>query len=436
MKKILSLVLFCVFLTGSIFAGELYDLLKNLPNVKSVEELKTNDFFQEKYLLLFEQPIDHKNPESGTFNQRVFVLHKSKDAPVVFTTEGYNANYAESSKYMNELSLILVANEIVVEHRYFSKSVPDSIQWKYLTTENAAADHHEVYKSLKNIYSNKWLATGISKGGETCLLYQMYHPNDMSAVVAYVAPVARFLEDPRAQLFLENVSTPVDRKKVSDFQMDLIKRRNNLFPLFRDYVKFKKLTFRIPLQEVYDYCVMEFSFAFWQWLADTEKIPNRNSSDKQVFDFFMQVSGPEYFSIEDNTSVFPANYMFAAELGYYSYSLKNLKQINNNNSKKSKSLYVESPKNYFNKIFIPKELQVPFNDTTSKRLENFLKTDATNTFLIYGEFDPWTSCAPDVTQNKNVVKIINPAGTHATRISLLPKTIQMQLIKQLQDLLY
>lgn len=89
-EKNIIAILFCVFLTGSIFAGELYDLLKNLPNVKSVEELKTNDFFQEKYLLLFEQPIDHKNPESGTFNQRVFVLHKSKDAPVVFTTEGYS----------------------------------------------------------------------------------------------------------------------------------------------------------------------------------------------------------------------------------------------------------------------------------------------------------------------------------------------------------
>lgn len=428
-KKILLFVLIIVASTN-VFAEQILEILKNLPHVVNVEELKSNTFFEEKYLLLFEQPIDHNNPELGTFNQRVFVMHKSFDIPVVFTTEGYSADYAESNKYMNELALILITNEIVVEHRFFSKSVPDSIQWRYLTTSNAAADHHEVYESLKKIYTKKWLSTGISKGGETCLLYQMYYPKDMTATVAYVAPVAKNIEDERAKIFIEKNGSIADRKKILEFQTEILKRRKKLYPIFLDYIDSRKLSFRIPFEEVYDYCVLEFSFAFWQWVGNTEKIPDKKAKDNDLINFLLQISGPEYFSIEDSKAIFAANYMFAAELGYYGYDIKNFI------SKKTKLLTINDTEGYFNKIFIPKDMNIVFNDSCSKKLEKFLKTEAFNTFLIYGEYDPWTAAAPNIEENKNVVKIINPRGTHATRITLLPKENQMQIIKQLQELMY
>ena len=193
-----------------LFSSDLHSKLESLPGVVYVEELKTGDSFNEKFLILFEQYLDPSVPEAGKFRQRVFISHKSYDAPVVYITEGYSADYAESENYVNELSRILDANQICVEHRYFSQSVPEDIDWSYLTTSLAAGDHHNILVSLKSLYQKKWVSTGISKGGQTCLLYQMYYPNDVTATVAYVAPVATALEDGRHELFINNISIKKD----------------------------------------------------------------------------------------------------------------------------------------------------------------------------------------------------------------------------------
>jgi hypothetical protein len=230
--------------TLTIFGSELSEKLKSLPGVVSVEELKTTDFFAEKYLILFEQPLDASDPESPMFRQRVYLNHKSYNAPVVYITEGYNADYASAENYVNELSSILLANQICVEHRYFAESKPEPMDWQYLTTRGAADDHHAIRESLGNIYKGKWVSTGISKGGQTCLLYQMYYPKDVAATVAYVAPVAKALEDGRHEPFIKNIGTKKDQKRIVAFQKEILKRKAVIFPKFENYCKISKLTFR------------------------------------------------------------------------------------------------------------------------------------------------------------------------------------------------
>jgi hypothetical protein len=408
-----SFVLILSILSISVFSGELYEKLKSLPGVVSVEELKTTNFFLEKYLIIFEQPLDVSAPEAGTFKQRVYLCHKSYKAPVVYITEGYNADYASAEGYVNELSDILQANQICIEHRYFAESAPEEpIDWSYLTTRAAADDQHAVRMALKDIYKGKWVSTGISKGGQTCLLYQMYYPKDVAATVAYVAPVARALEDGRHEPFINNNATKKDRKKIVAFQKEILKRKATIFPMFQSYVKSAKLTFRIPLEEVYEYCVLEYSFAFWQWVGNTERIPKVKESDSKLFQHLLTVSGPDYFSIEGSESTMPFFYQAARELGYYGYETETL----------AKYLTISSAEGYFNKIFLPKEMQTQFYTQTSTDLEKFLQTKAKNTFIIYGEYDPWSAAAPETGENSGVIKIINPRGTHSTRIKSLPQT--------------
>ena len=86
---------------------------------------------------------------------------------------------------------------IAVEHRYFGRSVPDPVQWQYLTVKNAADDMHKIVTAMKTVYGGKWVATGTSKGGQTSLFYKSYYPDDVDATVAYVAPVNLAQEDPR-----------------------------------------------------------------------------------------------------------------------------------------------------------------------------------------------------------------------------------------------
>jgi len=417
------LILFSLFISVGVFAGELYEKLKALPGVVSVEELKTSDFFVEKYLVIFEQPIEPTVPEAGTFRQRVYVSHKDFKAPVVFITEGYNADYASEEGYVNELSDILQANQICVEHRYFAESAPaEPIDWTYLTTKAAADDQHAVRIAFADLYKNDWVSTGISKGGQTCLLYQMYYPKDVTATVAYVAPVAKALEDGRHEPFINNNATGKDRKKIVNFQKEVLKRKATIFPIFESYCKSAKLTFRIPLEEVYEYCVLEYSFAFWQWVGNTSRIPSKKETDSKLFQHLLAVSGPEYFSIEGSASTLPFFYQAAKELGYYGYETETLK----------KYLTIDSAEGYFKKIFLPADMKVDFYSQTSMDLETFLQTKAKNTFIIYGEYDPWTAAAPEIKGNPGVTVIINPKGTHATRIKSLPQAQHEMVIKTLQ----
>ncbi len=346
MKKLTITFIFiflgCLYL--NLHASELLSKLETLPNVVSVKELKTTDFFSEKYLILFEQYLDPSIPEAGTFNQRVFLSHKDFNAPVVFITEGYSADYAESKNYVNELSNILDANQICVEHRYFSKSAPIDLDWSYLTTSLAATDHHIIREAFKDLYPNKWASTGISKGGQTCLLYQMYYPNDVDVTVAYVAPVATALEDGRHEPFINNIASKKDRKRIIKFQQEVLSRKETLLPMFEQYINISKLSFRIPIEEVYEYCVLEYSFAFWQWVGNTDKIPKKKETDDKLFQHLIAVSGPGYFSIEGAEPILPFLVQAAKELGYYGYETETL----------SEYLTIKSAEGYFNRIFLDK----------------------------------------------------------------------------------
>jgi len=66
-------------------------------------------------------------------------------------------------------------------------------------------------------------------------------------------------------------------------------------------------------------------------------------------------------------------------------------------------------------------LKVDFIPETSQKLADYMQHKAHHTILIYGEFDPWSAAAVDVSQNPNVLKVISPAGSHMARIKNLPK---------------
>jgi hypothetical protein len=106
--------------------------------------------FAKGYEMFIVQPLDHKHPEKGTFKQRVWVsLRDTVEAhPVVMVTEGYSAN----RNYESEPAFLLNANQIIVEHRYFSESAPDTLDWQYLTVEQAATDHHVIIELLKPFF--------------------------------------------------------------------------------------------------------------------------------------------------------------------------------------------------------------------------------------------------------------------------------------------
>ena len=125
----------------------------------------------------------------------------------------------------NEVEQILSANNIGVEYRYFGKSIPDSMQWEYLTIEQAAADLHAVNLLFKQLYKGKWFSTGISKGGQTTIYYKYFYPEDIDVAIPYVAPIDNALEDTRIYTFLDTIGTPGMQAEYPRFSGIFIEKR-------------------------------------------------------------------------------------------------------------------------------------------------------------------------------------------------------------------
>ena len=390
--------------------------------IKEIRPLETSEF-SEKYVTYFTQPLDHRHPEKGSFRQRVIVSHVGFDRPTVIVTEGYGAAYALRSQYREELSKLLNANMIFVEYRYFLESTPEPKDWQYLTAENSADDLHAITTAFKNIYPGKWIATGISKGGQTTLLYRTFYPDDVDISVPYVAPLCYGVEDGRHEPFLYKVSTPENRKIIEDFQLEALKRKATLLPRFEKYCTEKNYSFRAPIEEIYDYSVLEYSFALWQWGTPLSSIPATTASHDEIFSHLLAISEPGYFTADSpNASFFV---QAARELGYYGYDVQPFKQY----------LSIQSSEDYLHRLMLPEELKdMPFDKTLSKKITKFLKKQDPKMIFIYGQNDPWTAAGVTWLKNKkNIHVFIQPNGSHLARISTLPekeKKEVMELIKQ------
>jgi len=400
----------------------LRDELPMLDGIIQVTELES-PLFREKLEVMIRQPLDDSDPAAGTFDQRFYVLHRGKNRPVIFVTEGYRGSYAARPAFTNELAERYNANIIVVEHRYFEKSMPEPRNWDYLTVENSMNDLHRVRKAMSAVYPGKWIATGISKGGQTAIMYAVYFPDDVDAYVPYVAPVCFGVEDGRHEPFIENVcGTPEDRTKIEAFQKEVLERREEIQPLFEKFSNDQNLKFRIPIEEVYDYCVLEYSFAFWQWGTPVDQIPAPGSGAQTMLDHLVQVAGPDYFSIIAE----PSFYVQAArELGYYGYDTKPFKGL----------LAIENAKGYLHKIMVPEDAQhYKFSDRVHKDIYEYLRRNDPKMICVNGEFDPWNAVSLDkklFEGKENMLLMIDEGGSHRARIATLSQEQQAAVWQRL-----
>ena len=421
-KFTLLLLAFAVAISAS--AQQLEKKLKKLSKEYNFtyEQLETDSLFTEKYLLWFDQPVNHDKHDSAVFRQRVFLSHLDFDAPVVFITEGYAANHAENPKFVSELAGLLNANQICVEHRYFSKSVPDTLKWDQLTVANSTADYHRITSVLKKIYSGKWISTGISKGGQTTIFYRYFYPEDVDISVPYVAPLNFSVEDKRIYRFLKNVGTPECRKRILDFQTELMKHKEKYLPAFEKLAKEKKLTYRMGIEKGYELTVFEYSFAFWQWGYFTcEQIPQDFSNPDSIIHHLDKVAGLKWISNEGIAAQQPFFYQAMREIGMYGYDITPFKP------------WTTFTKNPTFEFTLPKGVHVTYNPALMEKIDFFVRHKATNMLYLYGEYDPWGATGVDVTYQHNCEKIVKPKGSHRTRINNLPEEQKQFVMNKLKE---
>lgn len=377
------------------------DRLRALPGVIEVREARNNaESFRESYELRFSQTLDHANPEAGTFEQRVYVSHADYDKPVLLSTAGYAARGNSGG----ELQRLLGGNLVTVEHRFFGESVPSPCAWKYLTIKQSADDLHTVVTALKTLYPGKWVSSGRSKGGQTALFYKCYHPNDVDVVVAYVAPVNLAQEDPRVTQFIETAGDRATRKKIKDFQIALFEREDEILPLIQAEAERRRWTFAMGLSAAYEYGVLEYPYAFWQFGTNAEDIPAPDASIEALAAHYNRVGTLRFYSDQGKRQFEPFLYQAFTEMGYYNYDITDFKA------------HMKTLKNPSNLAICPDDATIVYNPTTMAFVHHFLQYKADRVVYIYGEHDAWSATQIQLLGRTDALKIVVADVHHGASI--------------------
>lgn len=407
MKKYILQIIAILLVTTILEAQEeisaLHKKLLSIPNI-TIKSIEPDSNFTEAYEIFVTQPVDHLNPHNGPqFKQQIFLHHVDFVKPMVMETDGY----AVTGRRKTELAKILQCNEIIVEHRYFDESTPDSVDWKYLNTAQAAADHKRIVDLFKTIYSGKWISTGISKGGQTTIFFKYYYPDAVDVWVPYVAPLNLEQEDIRINKFLDNVGSEECRKKIKNYQRALLENREEIIPLLENRMNEKGYTFDLGLDKTLELAVLEYSFAFWQWgKLSCEDIPEPTSSAEELFKPLYTASSFNYFDSKSIKYYKPFFYQAYTEIGYYNYKTEDFKD-----------LLIKTKDEYESNIrFAPQNIELNYNESLMKNINKYIQEEGNNMLYIYGENDTWSSTAVEIGSNTNAVKMVKKGGNHRTRI--------------------
>jgi hypothetical protein len=388
MKKLLLLFLFPLGLYAQEDTYSIEGVLYILENV-IFEKLEHDQEDQyDLYELFIYQPLDHTDLSRGTFYQKAYLTHKGFDRPMIMHTDGYEVD--ENS--LDDLAILLDANQLFIEHRYFGESMPDSLDYTYLTARQAAEDHHYINSLFRPHYKGKWLSTGYSKGGVASILYKYYFPEDVDLAVPMVAPINNSLEDKRIYKFLDTVSTSECRERIRDFQVRLFEERESVLDMIDLYLHGTGEEYgMMSLEEIFEVVMLELPFSFFQYGRSCDSIPSAKSPLAEAVKYMIKVIDPYAYVDSDLIIYEPHYYQSASELGYYSFKTKPFKA------------YLEvlpTDKNY-SAILLPGiEQTVPFNEDFLKDLHDWLEKEGDDFIYMYGTLDTWTACA--VPENRKV----------------------------------
>jgi hypothetical protein len=390
--------------------------LAAIPNVVKLEKRMPVSHFDENYEIWFEQPIDHNDLSKGSFRQRVFLGFENASKPVIVELKGYNIGGEQAG----ELAEHYEANQLTIEHRYFTESRPKDIDWNTLTVENAAKDQTIIIDAIRNaLYpSSKFVSTGISKGCMTVMTHRSFFPENVDACVCYVGPLNFQREDPRVYEFLKNVGTATEREKVMAFQELCFENRPALLEAMKSAAEKENLTWEFGVENALDYTILEYSFAYWQWGTKAEDIPASNATPEQIYKHLIDVVGYGFYESKSVEGLQPYFWAALTEQGIYGYETAPFKK------------YLNSEDILKFDWAFPDGITKQYNAEPSRKIKSFLDTSANKMIFIYGEYDAWSATAVDLTSNaseRQLYKYVQPKGSHTTRIKTFNSEKQTEI---------
>ncbi|MFE7131524.1 S28 family serine protease [Streptomyces sp. NPDC057638] len=394
--------------TGSAATADIRSRLLAVPGMRLIEE---RPFPQHRLFVLgYTQPVDHRNPDRGTFEQRLTVLHRDTSRPTIFHTSGYGLF---EPALRSEPARIVDGNQISLEHRFWGPSRPDPADPDVLTIRQAAADQHRVFTALRTVYDRKWISTGNSKGGMTATYYERFYPSDMDAVVAYVAPNdVDDREDSAYTRFFQTVGTAQCRDRLKEIQRQALARRGALLELLTADAAARGATFRQVggADRALEAGIQEAPWVYWTESnrQACETLPDpKPLSDQALYDTVNAIASPLEFSDQGLVDGYAYQYQAGTELGSPTVEQPHLAGLLRYAPLTPRDL-------------APREYPMTFRAGAMKDIDRFVRNSARRMLFVNGANDPWGAepfrLGPGA---RDSYVLTAPGGDHLTHIEHL-----------------
>ena len=400
--------------------------LNAIPGLTVVSENPSNIPGTRFFVLRFEQPVDHHDPDGPRFTQKMALLHRSFDAPTSFLPSGYAVNTRRAIE--GEVTAMLQANQLYAEHRYYGESVPPGPTYEHLDIEQAAGDHHRIVQAFRPVYTGRWISGASSKGGMTSIYHRSYYPDDVDGTVAFVSPSTYSPSDPRYVTFLRKVGDAAMRSRLIAYQRALLARRDQLVPMMvAELGDDWGLTFDIVgADRAFEFGVLETSFFYWQFCPVEfcePHLPAPDASDEELLSFYINYLGAPFNYDDETINVHygPYFYQSATQLGHPRFDEAPLRDL------------LRYPGQDRAENLTPVPVTIPFDYGLMPLIEARTWAHGKRMLFIYGENDPWSTSPFDVRAKNDAFRYIVPEGHHGVGIKDLPEDDRLHAMSRIFD---
>lgn len=401
--------------------GDILEDLRSLPGVASVEVEQTGVTGYRYYTLQFDQPVDHADPGGPHFLQKVSLMHFDVDAPMVAYTSGYWDYYEDR---IVELTALLTANQISIEHRYFAGSRPEPADWSKLTIEQMAYDQHAIISALRQVYSGAFVTSGASKGGMTAIYHRRFFPDDVEGTVPYVAPISFGAPDARYNPFLDTLGPADCRQAIRDVAVEMLANRRAAFVAKAQAQATEQAIAytRIPLEPAVESAVFNLEWSFWQYygVGFCADVPATSATDDELWTFlddFSPVSDNSDARVEDFDAYYYQAYF---QLGYPDGGAAYL------------APYLQfTDADYLG--VLPTDQPAYDGGAAMNDIDQWVRNDGNRLLFIYGEWDPWTGGQFQLGDATESALFVQAEGSHNARLSRLAPGDQQAAFAMLEQ---
>jgi hypothetical protein len=325
---------------------------------------------------------------------------------MILLSTGYDNFYYD---YQDELTLLLEANQLVVEHRFFGVSRPSPADWSLLTIEQSAGDSHRIVEALRDVYVGPWVSTGASKGGMTSVFHRRFYPDDVVATVAYVAPISFGTPDERYLSFVDAAGGPARqwcRDRLTALQIETLERRDGIVPMIEELAVSYDLSFTYihGADGALESNVTNAPFLFWQYygVEYCDWVPTTDASDLEIFEFFEYYFGFESDDDDELLRYLPYYYHTETELGYPAVRTDHIEDL----------LVAEE---FSIEDMLP-DVAIEYDPEAMVDVAEWVASSGSELMFIYGEHDPWTAGAFDLGDARDSFSFMVYDGTHYAQI--------------------